>query len=245
MFNFSSRIENLLANLKGLDKKEYWINNTFNYLFEDFKEEKQSKKDIFELNKINRRYYVKKRINQILDSLDNNVKREIRVFERNLKIVKSNIKIINEDLQFLDKLIKEIDEESLKKEVETLKLLFNKLEKLLKVKNIALMNFYLKFSEELINRKKQILSFKRFLKREMSSDELLLLLKELYLNFKLLEDFYVSFKIELSQKMEKINNELYLLDKKIEEKIEVLIKKRKLIQLKNLNIDKEKQIKNY
>jgi hypothetical protein len=232
MFNFSARIESLLADLKGLNKKNYWLDNTLSYLFEDYKKRKEK---IFEFNKeITKKYYIKKRVKQILDSLDVNVRNELKIFKRNLEIIKSNIKIVNEDLIFLNELIEKTKENKAKKEVRVLKSLFSRLEKLLKVKSVVLMNLYLEFSEELINRKKSIVVFRKFLDNDLSSDNLLLLLKELYLNFKLLEDFYFSFKIELSQKMEKINNEVYLLEKRIEEKVNELMKKTSIFELKKL-----------
>jgi hypothetical protein len=206
------------------------------------KEDKIKEKEIFEFEEeIKRHYYLKKRLNQILDSLDLNIKKELRLFKRNLEIVKGNLKVIESDLGYLRNLSKKSKNKELKKELSDLESLFSKLENLLKVKSIILMDLYLEFSKELVNKKKAIFSYKKFLDGELDKERTILLLKELYLNFKLLEDFYFSFKIELSQKMEKINNESYLIEKKIEEKL-IKLKEKSLIKekgrLKTLRINK-------
>ncbi len=242
MFNFSSRIYNLIAYLNGEDRKKFWIEDLVNNITNE--KENGDKDEIIkkiERTTIKKRYYTKQRINQILLSLNKNIKKEIKILKRNLEIVKRNIEVIEKDLRILEEIEKEINYKENKTKIEDLKLFFKILEKLSKEKSVKILNIYIQFSEELLNKKENIEKFKPFLEKDLKSEDLIFILKELYLNFRVLEDFYFSFKTELSKKIEKINNEIFIIEKKIEERIEELIKKeKKNTKIRNLKINLKK-----
>lgn len=217
MFNFSTKIENLLIKLNNLNSKEYYINKTINSLF------KEKENSLFD-KKINKKYYVKTRIKQIFSSLDKNIKKEYLIFKRNCEIFEQNLKIVRENLKYLN------SKENKNEEIEKVIKLLERLDFLLKNRIYFLLTNYKDFLEKLISKKIYLNKYLQNLEKILKEEDINLFLKELYLNFKILDDFYYSFKVELSDRLNKINKEIFYLEKKISEETEKIVNKKIILK---------------